>query len=217
MNFINNYYNTGSGIITIQVPQFGGGFKAVQGILQNDLQVQMGNNWNPLSELNSQVMDKLQGLQQVWQADSVTNYIPTSGMAWKGTAHIKVHATFYLISHSRHANIQADAKTLAELCALKPDGVTSTGFHGGYKMNLYDNNLNLNNSIDLKNNNVPGTCEVIIDSHTRICGLLAQNMNYQTSTVCVKTGKPLYYIVDMSFTGYRAPIISDLNSIFGGR
>lgn len=225
MSYSSNILNSGSGIIEIRVPQHDSEYKAVvKGILQDDIQIQMGNNWSPFSELNPSVMEKLQGLQQIWQADSVTNYIPTSGMAWKGTEHIRIQTSFYLVNFNPSIDIQKSAKTLAELCALKPDGSTATGFHGGYKMDLYHDNGSLNNKMDYKQVDIKGTCEIRVNSqhHTCIKGLLAKDIQLQPSTVSVWNhrrgcGEPLYYIVNMSFTGHRAPIMSDLKWMFGGR
>lgn len=219
MSYSSEILSHNSGIIAIKTPIYDSESRTViKGILQDDIQIQMGNNWAPNSDLNT-ALDTLQEFQQIWGADSVSNYLPTSGMTWKGTQHIKIQASFYLVTFNEYSNIQRDVRLLAELCALKPTGTTSTGFHNGYKLNLYDNNMTLNNNIDLNKNDVKGTCEIMINnmSHTYIQGLLAQSLQIQPSTVRCKNGEPLYYIVNMSFTGYRAPIVGDLKSIFGGK
>lgn len=210
----------GSGIIKLEVPQYNTKNKTpVIGILQDDIQIRMMNNWSPNSEINT-ALDKLQEFQQVWGADSVVNYLPTSGMTWKGTPPIRVQVSFYLITLNKNSNIRHSAKLLAGLCALNVTGSMSTGFHGGYKLDLYDNALNLNNNIDLTNNqeDVQGTCNILVNAKTNtyIRGLLCTEFQCQPSTVSCRNGEPLYYNIGMSFTGYRAPILSDLDSMFGG-
>jgi hypothetical protein len=217
---------SGSGIIEIVVPQYNENIKSahIKGVLQDDIQITMKNNWSPFSELNPHIMEKLQGLQQIWQADSVTNYIPTSAQAWKGTSPIVVSASFYLINFNSDANIQGKARILSNLCALNPESNTQTKFHGGYKMDLYDDEGALINELNYHDTlTVPGTCEIIINSerHTYIRGLLANEISIQPSTVSVwnnkkKRGEPLYYTINMSFLGHRAPVEKDLIHLFGG-
>lgn len=217
---------SGSGIIEIVVPQYNDMIKAphIKGVLQDDIQITMKNNWSPFSELNPHIMEKLQGLQQIWQADSVTNYIPTSAQAWKGTNPILVSASFYLINFNKDSNIQAKARILSKLCALNPESTTQTKFHGGYKMDLYNDSGDLINDINYNDTlTVPGTCEIIVNSekHTYIRGLLANEISIQPSTVSVwnpkkQRGEPLYYSITMSFVGHRAPIEKDLVHLFGG-
>ena len=62
-----------------------------------------------------------------------------------------------------------------------------------------------------------GTVTLSINSydHTKIPGLLTQSLTIQPSTVCVRSGAPLYYVVTAGFIGYRAPISSDMNAIYG--
>lgn len=232
MSFSDRFFKQKSGIITLRVPTSNGGdsrsdYHDVKGILQDDPQIQFGNNWSPISEFKT-ALDPLQDFQQVIQAESVSSFISGSGMAWKGTAHIKVNCSFYLISFNAKSNIQNSAKMLAQLCALNVTGKTKVRPHGGYQLDLFNSNEALTNDNvsykDLKDiagdgEKVPGTVTLFINSgsHTKITGLLAQSIQIQPSTVTVKNGAPLYYIVNAGFTGYRAPIYDDLKPMFGGR
>lgn len=225
MTYSSEILSKSSGVIKIGIPIDNKNDKYdsnpltwVVGILQDDIQIQLANNWAPNSEINT-ALDTLQEFQQIWSTDSVSNYIPTSGMTWKGTKHIVVNVAFYLITFNENSNIQRDARLLAELLTLTPTGVTSTGFHNGYKLNLYQGNERINNNVDLNINDIKGTCHIVVNNgrHTELKGLLASSMQIQPSTVSCIGGEPLYYIVNMGFTGYRAPIKADLKSVFGGK
>lgn len=222
MAYSDQFLEQSSGIIMLEVPTFEGGKEIIKGILQDDPQIQMGNNWNPISEFTT-ALDPLQDLQQIVQTDSISNYVSASGMAWKGTAHIKVSCTFYLISFNKNSNIRKQASILSKLCTLQVDGNTSVKVHGGYKLNVLSGNKTLNNASynDLQDitsvDTVPGTVSLYVNSasHTKIKGLLAQTIQIHPSTVSVANGQPLYYMINMSFTGYRSPITTDMESIYG--
>lgn len=233
MSFSDRFFKQKSGIVELIVPESIGGsdrtaYASVKGILQDDPQIQMGNNWSPISEFKT-ALDPLQDFQQVVQAESVSSFISGSGMAWKGTVHIIVNCTFYLISFNAKSNIQRSARLLAQLCALDVTGKTKVRPHGGYQLDLFKSNeaitnkdvsyKDLNDISGKKGEDVPGTVTMYVNSrsHTRIPGLLAHSVQIQPSTVTVKNGAPLYYIVNIGFTGYRAPVYEDLRHMFGGR
>ena len=221
MSFITDFYNSMSGVVTIWVPSYKNHNakpsqynNAIQGILQDDPQIQMGNTFTPLSELDN-ALQPLQNFQQVMGANNVVNYLPASASTWQGTSPIKVHLNFYMLTLYNGSNIMGQLKKLAELAALHVTDETSTRFHGGYRFQLYkDKQLISNNGIE-KTQNVPGTCRIDINENTYIQGMLLQSLQYQPSTVVCRNKEPLYYIVNAQFIGYRAPVTGDLKSIFG--
>ena len=219
MSYSDTFLSSNSGIVTLQIPQVEGDDDFIKGILQEDPQIQMGNQWGTLSEFDN-LLDPLQELQQAIQTDNISNYVSATGMAWKGTPHIKVNCSFYLISFNSHSNIRAQAKQLAKLCTVTVTGSVGVKIHGGYKLDYFKNNesLTLNNLNDITSQNVKGTVTLSINSyrHTKIPGLLTQSLTIQPSTVCVRSGAPLYYVVTAGFIGYRAPISSDMDVMYGG-
>ena len=219
MSYSDTFLSSNSGIVTLQIPQVEGDDDFIKGILQEDPQIQMGNQWGALSEFDN-LLDPLQELQQAIQTDNISNYVSATGMAWKGTPHIKVNCSFYLISFNSSSNIRAQAKHLAKLCTVTVTGSVGVKIHGGYKLDYFKNNesLTLNNLNDITSQNVKGTVTLSINSyrHTKIPGLLTQSLTIQPSTVCVRSGAPLYYVVTAGFIGYRAPISSDMDVMYGG-
>ena len=219
MSYSDTFLSSNSGIVTLEIPQVEGGSAFIKGILQEDPQIQMGNQWGTLSEFDN-LLDPLQELQQAIQTDNISNYVSATGMAWKGTPHIKVNCSFYLISFNSSSNIRAQAKQLAKLCTVTVTGSVGVKIHGGYKLDYFKNNesLTLNNLNDITSQNVKGTVTLSINSyrHTKIQGLLTQSLTIQPSTVCVRSGAPLYYVVTAGFIGYRAPISSDMDVMYGG-
>ena len=225
MSYSDRFFEQQSGIITLDIPvttSDGGTSSAtIKGILQEDPQIQMGNNWGTLNEFDN-LLDPLQELQQALKTDNISNYVSASGMAWKGTPHIKVNCNFYLIAFNAHSNICSKARMLSQLCAVTVTGKYGIKVHGGYQLDYYKNNSKL--SLDSMNDSafldsgVKGTVTLTINStsHTVIRGLLAQSINIQPSVVSVRDGSPLYYVVSAGFTGYRAPITTDMSSIYGG-
>lgn len=228
MSFSDRFFEQKSGIIELYVPSNGDGsaHEYVRGVLQDDPQIQLGNNFNPISEFKT-ALDPLQDFQQIIQADSISSFISGSGMVWKGTNPMKVNCGFYLISFSAKSNIQKSARVLAQLGALSVAGATSVKPHCGYSPNLISSNDALGDNVNYSSLNdisgsgekVPGTVTIVINStsHTKLTGLLATSIQIQPSTVTVKDGAPLYYIVNMSFTGYRSPTFGDLKHTFGGK
>lgn len=219
MSYSDTFLSSNSGIVTLEIPQVEGGTAFIKGILQEDPQIQMGNQWGTLSEFDN-LLDPLQELQQAIQTDNISNYVSATGMAWKGTPHIKVNCSFYLISFNSSSNIRAQAKQLAKLCTVTVTGSVGVKIHGGYKLDYFKNNesLTLNNLNDITSQDVKGTVTLYINSyrHTKIPGLLTQSLTIQPSTVCVRSGAPLYYVVTAGFIGYRAPISSDMDVMYGG-
>ena len=219
MSYSDTFLSSNSGIVTLEIPRVEGGNAFIKGILQEDPQIQMGNQWGTLSEFDN-LLDPLQELQQAIQTDNISNYVSATGMAWKGTPHIKVNCSFYLISFNSSSNIRAQAKQLAKLCTVTVTGSVGVKIHGGYKLDYFKNNesLTLNNLNDITSQNVKGTVTLSINSyrHTKIPGLLTQSLTIQPSTVCVRSGAPLYYVVTAGFIGYRAPISSDMDVMYGG-
>ena len=219
MSYSDTFLSSNSGIVTLQIPQVEGDDDFIKGILQEDPQIQMGNQWGTLSEFDN-LLDPLQELQQAIQTDNISNYVSATGMAWKGTPHIKVNCSFYLISFNSSSNIRAQAKQLSKLCTVTTTGKVGVKIHGGYKLDYFKNNksLTLNNLNDITSQDVKGTVTLSIYSyrHTKIPGLLTQSLTIQPSTVCVRSGAPLYYVVTAGFIGYRAPISSDMDVMYGG-
>ena len=219
MSYSDTFLSSNSGIVTLEIPRVEGGTAFIKGILQEDPQIQMGNQWGTLSEFDN-LLDPLQELQQAIQTDNISNYVSATGMAWKGTPHIKVNCSFYLISFNSSSNIRAQAKRLAKLCTVTVSGSDGVKIHGGYKLDYFKNNndLTLNNLNDITSQTVKGTVTLSINSyrHTKIPGLLTQSLTIQPSTVCVRSGAPLYYVVTAGFIGYRAPISSDMDVMYGG-
>ena len=219
MAYSDTFLSSKSGIVTLEIPQVEGGTAFIKGILQEDPQIQMGNQWGTLSEFDN-LLDPLQELQQAIQTDNISNYVSATGMAWKGTPHVKVNCSFYIISFNSSSNIRAQAKQLAKLCTVTVTGSIGVKIHGGYKLDYFKNNndLTLNNLNDITSQNVKGTVTLYINSyrHTKIQGLLTQSLTIQPSTVCVRSGAPLYYVVTAGFIGYRAPISSDMDVMYGG-
>ena len=219
MSYSDTFLSSNSGIVSLQIPQVEGDDVFIKGILQEDPQIQMGNQWGTLSEFNN-LLDPLQELQQAIQTDNISNYVSATGMAWKGTPHIKVNCSFYLIYFNASSNIRAQAKHLAKLCTVTVTGNTGVKIHGGYKLDYFKPNkkLTLDNLNDITSQKVKGLVTLSINSykHTKIPGLLTQSLTIQPSTVCVRSGAPLYYVVTAGFIGYRAPISSDMNVMYGG-
>ena len=87
MAYSDTFLSSKSGIVTLEIPQVEGGTAFIKGILQEDPQIQMGNQWGTLSEFDN-LLDPLQELQQAIQTDNISNYVSATGMAWKGTPHI---------------------------------------------------------------------------------------------------------------------------------
>lgn len=225
MAYSDRFYEQQSGIIELKVPYFSKvdgstSTESIKGILQDDPQIQLGNNWGTLNEFDD-LLNPLRDIQQVVKTDNITNYVSATGMAWKGTPHIKVNCNFYLIAFNSKSNINKKAMLLSQLCTVFVSGGYGVKVHGGYQLDYYKNNETLElgtfNDSDFINSKVDGTVTMIINSpsHTVINGLLAQTINIQPSTVCVRDGSPLYYVVSAGFTGYRAPITSDMHSIYG--
>ena len=219
MAYSDTFLSSDSGIVTVEVPLIGGGTVRIKGILQEDPQIQMGNQWGTLNEFDN-LLDPLQKLQQAIQTDNISNYVSATGMVWKGTPHIKVNCNFYLISFNANSDIRGQANELAKLCSVTVTGKTGVKIHGGYKVNYFKSNesLTLNNLNDITEQKVEGTVTLYINSraHTKIPGLLTQSLTIQPSTVSVRSGAPLYYMVSAGFIGYRAPISSDMDVIYGG-
>lgn len=223
MTFISDFYNSMSGIVTISVPSYENHNAkpseyayGLDGILQDDPQIQMGNTFTPLSELD-QALNPLQDFQQVMGANNVLNYLPASAMTWQGTAPIKLHMSFYMITLHKGSNISGQLNRLADLAALHVTDATSTRFHGGYRFQLYKDNQLISNSGIEQTQDVPGTCIININNNTYLRGMLLQSLQFQPSTVVCRNGEPLYYIVNTQFIGYRPPVTGDLKSIFSGR
>ena len=218
MAYSDTFLSSNSGIVALEIPQIEGGVINIKGILQEDPQIQMGNQWGTLSEFNN-LLDPLQNFQQAIQTDNISNYVSATGMAWKGTPHIKVNCSFYLISFNSYSNIRAQVKQLAKLCTVTVTGDIGVKIHGGYKLDYFKPNrdLKLENLNDIIGQGTKGTVTLSINSydHTKIPGLLTQSLTIQRSTVCVRSGAPLYYVVTAGFIGYRAPISSDMNAIYG--
>lgn len=227
MSFHNKFYLNYSGVVQLQCPSYNnrelkpsqyGEDQYVTGILQDDPQIQMGNDFTTLSEL-SDALGNLQDFQTVAGANNLVNYIPASAMTWQGTAPIKVNLAFYLITFNKDSNIQGRLKILAEMATLDVTGDLTTRVHGGYRFMYYnikkDGNLINNEAID-KNKDVPGTFRILINNRTCLTGMLLTSLQFQPSTVVCKNKEPLYYIVNASFVQYRPPIRSDLDSVFGG-
>ena len=103
MSYSDTFLSSNSGIVTLEIPQIEGNSAFIKGILQEDPQIQMGNQWGTLSEFDN-LLDPLQELQQAIQTDNISNYVSATGMAWKGTPHIKVNCSFYLISFNSNSN-----------------------------------------------------------------------------------------------------------------
>lgn len=224
-----------SGVIKVTIPVNEGDKSIPQritGILQEDPQIKFGNNWSPISEL-ANGLDPLQELQQVIQTESISSYVSASGNAWKGTPPIAIEVSFYLISFNKYSHITKQARLLASLCALNTTGATKSRVHGGYQYSVFENNETLSNLGDIEkaknityhdlrditrdDGEVSGTVSITINSrsHTSIKGLLVKALQLQPSTVCVRSGEPLYYLVNMSLIGYRAPILTDIEHMFG--
>ena len=142
MSYSDTFLSSNSGIVTLEIPQVEGSTAFIKGILQEDPQIQMGNQWGTLSEFDN-LLDPLQELQQAIQTDNISNYVSATGMAWKGTPHIKVNCSFYLISFNSSSNIRAQAKQLAKLCTVTVTGSIGVKIHGGYKLDYFKNNENL--------------------------------------------------------------------------
>lgn len=221
MSFATDFYNSMSGVVTIWVPSYDNHNAkpseynhALQGILQEDPQITMGNNFVPLSELDS-ALHPLQDFQQVMGANNVVNYLPASAMTWQGTPPIKIQLNFYMITLYNGSNIMGQLKHLAELASLHVTDETSTRFHGGYRFQYYQDKLLINNEGIEKTQDVPGTCIININESTCLRGMLLTALHFQPSTVVCKHHEPLYYNVNATFTGYRPPVTGDLGSIFG--
>lgn len=221
MTYSDRFLEQKSGILDIYHPSFN--LKHIKGIFQDDPQIVLSNMWSPISDLKN-ALTPLQDIQQVLGAENISSYISASGQAWKGTPPIEVNCSFYLVSFNKNSNIKGDISLLSKLCALDVTGGMSIKPHGGYKLNVYDNNNRLNDltystlpSI-LGSDSVSGTVTLTFNSsmHTEIQGLLVKRISVQASTVSVKSGAPLYYYVNMSFVGYRPPIVRDIERMFVG-
>lgn len=226
MSYFDSLITDGNGVISISCPnvkhmdrvesQYSGADK-VEGILQDDPQIQMGNTFTPMSELND-ALKTAQQTQMVLGANNLLNYLPASSLAWQGTSPIILNTSFYLITISEYSNIQGQLKALARLAALKVQDDTSTRIHGGYRYMHYDKidnqgNFLSNVGVDEEKSR-PGTCKIVINHATILHGMLLTSLQFQPSTVSCPHGEPLYYIVNASFTLYRPAIITDLDDVF---
>ena len=53
MSYSDTFLSSNSGIVTLEIPQVEGGSAFIKGILQEDPQIQMGNQWGTLSEFDN--------------------------------------------------------------------------------------------------------------------------------------------------------------------
>ena len=53
MSYSDTFLSSNSGIVSLQIPQVEGDDVFIKGILQEDPQIQMGNQWGTLSEFDN--------------------------------------------------------------------------------------------------------------------------------------------------------------------
>lgn len=128
-NFMPGTVDTPS-IATIKLPS-GSSF---QGLLANDLSVQLSNSWGNLLP----GVEMLSEIAQAVGAVNIPAWIGASVQGWRGTSPIKFSLELFLVNYKPHLDYEKKLKELAKLATVSrssrggPSGHWTQQIHGGY-------------------------------------------------------------------------------------
>lgn len=233
------FSNSKSGIITLTLPVAGeadreetAGHHTIKGFLVSDPTIQLRNQWGSImpdmSDLNNWLM--VAGQQNLY------SWVSASAAAWKSCDPFTISLDFYLLSLNKKSHVKADAGTLLSLAAMSTgsgEGAFSlqegqVQVHGGYKMDLWTGNEELNASniagylesaasrLAKGNTSVtqPGTITINIGDQMTLRNMLLDEVKAEHSAVQVEYGVPLYIKISATFRLYRAPLVSDIIGMY---
>lgn len=209
------------------------------GLMTGDPTFSAQNKWGTIINDISNLTD----VSSLIGESSMFSWINASTMCWKGTSPLVMGIEFYLINYKRNLGLEKQLKTLVKLAALERDSMAKAGSsfkvlaHGGYAADILEGNNTIKGffssnisdssqlgSIDLSGlydpqGNAVGSLSVQFGHKSRISNLLVQKVDVTESTVEVadqdgSNPKPLYYRVNVQFTGVRPLITADVDSMF---
>lgn len=226
--------------ITLMNPSSKAGLNVdLKGLMVGDPTFSLGNKWGPI--IND--LSNLQDFASLVGSDSMFTWVNASTMCWKGTNPISISIEFYLINYKNNLGLEVQLRNLAKLASLMEDPSATAGkaykamVHGGYAADILDSNAsfwssNINDINALKDNsdldfqlydaagNAKSSIRLQFGNKSKISNLLVSKVDITESTIEVanqdgKSGrKPLYYRVNVQFTGVRPLLSSDLDSMF---
>lgn len=202
------------------------------GLMAGDASFSLQNKWAPvISDVNN-----LRDLTSLMGSSSMFTWINASTMCWNGTAPISLGVEFYLINYKSGLNLEDGLKALMKLATLYQDGAVTAKVHGGYAADVLDNNNSAFFSSEFKkvkgselskvmsglydeSGYAKGAVTVTFGHTLSIRNLLVSRVNVQKSMIEVagQNGdniKPLYYKVEVQFTGVRPMLTTDVDSMF---
>ena len=244
--FLHNLFQQQAGVVSLEVPVQGQGYKIIEGFLTEDPSISLGNQWKSAIEDISSINDFTMLL-----GGSATSWLSTSKAGWTGTSPIKMDLNFYLLTFLKEqANgtgrgikvpISKAASYLAALCSVsgdsayddRPSGGLSIGVHGGYKPDYFIRNQDFT-GFEQKGgsgdpSSISGTVSIAINGGGKpsvtLTKMLLDNINFTPSSVragywegdtFVQSAEPLYIQVQASFRMCQTPLNSDAARIFTG-
>lgn len=223
--------------VNIVIPYSPQEHKILNGLMTSDVSFSAQNTWGPI--VND--LTNLQDFGSMMGSDSLFSWIGASTMCWKGTKPLSIGFSFYLINYSQtQEDFKEPLKYLVKLGALNKssqdfaNGLRVT-VHGGYAADLLSSNKEYfdgnkafkdSSALDLSSYSglvdadlSPGTVSVVFGNKLKVKELLLQKIDVTPSVVEVADSsgnnrKPLYYKVDVAFTGVRPLLTTDVDDMF---
>lgn len=225
LNYNSGQFKSGRVAFTIPDAENSGTYHALVGLVEQDIKFKSGITWGS-------IMPDLQTLNEISQivnSQNMVSWISSSTGSWKSTKPFEFDITFYLVTHSldkakQPHNIKEQASWLVKMCALHTTDFATARVHGGYTLNLIQDNehqsassyftpdgkINPAHARKLTEVN-DGLITMVLGDTMVIDKLLVQNVDITPSSVQVASGIPLYIKVDASFRTHRALLTEDID------
>ena len=220
----------GSGVITLEIPAAESGTtQTIKGLLVNDPSIKVRNQWGS-------VLPDTQDLNQfmtVLGSQNLYSWVSASAASWKACDPLSMGVDFYLLSIDKNSNIKAEASALLKLAALTPGDAqfvseASVHVHGGYKIDFWTPNDDLSGDtisaylsgaasqlMTPANQSKNGTVTMHIGNQIVLRNMLLDEAQVEHSSVQVAEGIPLYIKISATFRMFRAPLVADIEGIYG--
>ena len=225
------FTNSKSGIVQITLPKPSGTSRnsttatTIKGFLLNDPTIRVRNQWGSILPDDGSLNELIQMTGQ----QNLFSWVAASSAAWKASDPISVGLDFYLLSINKNSNIKSQAGSLMSLAALQTSGEGSSGLaddvavnvHGGYRVDLLEGNKDiginalLTNAFSSLSGDKEGTLKIKIGDQVILKNMLLEECSAEHSSVQVAEGIPLYIKISATFRMFRAPLVADLESIYG--
>lgn len=205
------------------------------GLMLGDPTFSAQNKWGTVINDVSNLAD----LSSLMGDSNMFSWVNASTMCWKGTSPLTMGFEFYLINYKRGLNLEANLKELVKLASLaaSPNATDNSRYkvqvHGGYAVDVFGDNSSAfwtskieNGAAGLKDlglkdigDNAKSSLTVTFGNKSSVRNLLVSKITVTESNVEVsdQTGnnrKPLYYRVNIQFTGARPLLTKDVDYMF---